>query len=116
MDGPGRRRAIECIKVNSRRPTFEKVDALDRSPGNADLSDRCGVTFVAEKRCFELGGDGCSHVLDSRYLPVMRYRHYTRKDRHVDAARSRLLHEAPVELVIEEELGDEKGCAASHLS
>ena len=109
QDRPRCRRAVQRVEVDSGRAARQEIGALEGRVGDPELCNRFRVVGAPVELPLEVLRDrGAAHLGEALDLAVVRDRHDPRDDRHVDAGRARLLDVVEVELVVEEELGDQE--------
>jgi hypothetical protein len=85
---------------------------LEGRIGDPELGNRFRVVGALTQCTLEVSGDGRpAHAGDRLDLLEVGDRHDARDDRHGDAGGAGLVHELEVELVVEEELGDQEARA-----
>ena len=112
QDRPRCRRAVQGVEVHSGRASRQEIGALEGRVSDPELCNRFRVVGAPVELPFEVLGDRrAAHVGEAVDLAVVRDRHDPRHDRHVDARGARLVDVVEVDLVVEEELGDQEARA-----
>ena len=102
--------------MHSGRASRQEIGALEGRVSDPELCNRFRVVGAPVELPFEILGDRrAAHVREAVDLAVVRDRHDARHDGHVDARGAGLVDVVEVDLVVEEELGDQEARARLHL-
>ena len=116
QDRARRGRAVERVEVDAGRAVGQQVGALHRRVGDAEVRDRVRLLGAQLELAQQAGRDRrAAHLREAPDLVDVRDRHDARDDRDVDPGVPRAGHEVVVELVVEEQLGDQEARAGVDL-